>query len=227
MAGTSARPVFPGIQRQSLIGVAGSVEQSLAPALRSALALTQPDFDLRPEAAGDLEFLAALYASTRWEELAPVDWPEAAKREFLDQQFQLQHAHYLQHYAGAEMLLIVAARQARQLLESQPDAHWPDPASNEHDLIGRIYFRAGSTEVRLMEIALLPAYRGRGIGCCLVQTLQAQAAQRGVDITLHVEPDNRAQRLYQRLGFKLIEQRGVYDFLGWSPPLSAGNANGS
>jgi len=33
---------------------------------------------------------------------------------------------------------------------------------------------------------------------------------------LHGEPDNPAQRLYQRLGFRLIEHRGVYDFLGWS-----------
>ncbi len=197
-----------------MIGVAGSVAQSLAPALRSALGLAQPDFDLRPEAAGDLEFLAALYASTRWEELAPVDWPEAAKREFLDQQFQLQHAHYLQHYAGAEMLLIVAARHARQLLRSQPDAHWPDSASSERDLIGRIYFRAGSSEIRLMDIALLPSYRGQGIGRCLIEALLAQGAKRGLQITLHVEPNNPAQRLYSRLGFKLIEQRGVYDFLG-------------
>lgn len=198
----------------------GSVEQALAPALRAALALSQPGIDLRAEAAGDLDFLAALYASTRREELALVDWPEATKRAFLDQQFQLQHAHYLQHYAGAEMLLIVAARQARQPPESQPEAHWPDSTSSEHDLIGRIYFRTGSTEIRLMEIALLPAYRGRGIGCCLVQALQLQAAQRGRNITLHVEPNNPVQRLYQRLGFELIEQRGVYDFLGWSPPLS-------
>jgi len=37
---------------------------------------------------------------------------------------------------------------------------------------------------------------------------------------LHVEPDNPAQRLYQRLGFRLIENRGVYDFLGWKSQLN-------
>jgi ribosomal protein S18 acetylase RimI-like enzyme len=53
----------------------------------------------------------------------------------------------------------------------------------------------------------------------LIETLQAHGAKHGLQVTLHVEPNNPAQRLYQRLGFTLIEQRGVYDFLGWSAPL--------
>ena len=82
---------------------------------------------------------------------------------------------------------------------------------------GRVYVHATAAEIRLMEIALLPTERNRGIGSAIVRRLQEEARDRGVQLTLHVEPDNPAQRLYRRLGFRLIENRGVYDFLGWSP----------
>ena len=55
----------------------------------------------------------------------------------------------------------------------------------------------------------------------LVRALMDEAARRDVDLTLHVEPENRAQNIYRRLGFRLIEQRGIYDFLGWSAHDSA------
>jgi ribosomal protein S18 acetylase RimI-like enzyme len=191
-------------------------EAALAPALASALSQKQPGIGLRAESAADLDFQVALYTSVRWEELAPVDWPEAAKRDFLAQQAKLQHAHYLEHYPGAELLVITAP------VVSAADAGaaehlWVDASAPEHRCVGRIYLRSGKTEIRLMDIALFPPYRGQGTGRCLIEALQAQGAARGMDVTLHVEPTNPAQRLYQRLGFTLIEQRGVYDFLGWSP----------
>ena len=189
---------------------------ALASSLIKELALHQPGFGLRAETEGDMNFLIALYTSTRWDELAPVDWPEAAKLQFLAQQCRLQHAHYLEHYAGAERLLITAPR-ARVRDAGDASELWPDPNSADDAVIGRVYLRQGSTEIRLMDIALLPPLRGAGIGRCLIEALKTQAALRGLDLTLHVEPNNPAQRLYQRLGFSLIEQRGVYDFLGWSP----------
>src|SRR4051812_5914829 len=61
----------------------------------------------RPMTDADLPFLARLYASTRVEELAVVaDWSEAQKATFLQMQFDAQHAHYQQHYAGADFLMI-------------------------------------------------------------------------------------------------------------------------
>ena len=192
---------------------------SIGAVLADALAHQYPGIGLRVESSDDLPFLSALYTGVRWQELSPADWPEAAKREFLDQQCRLQHAHYLQHYAGAEMLLITAAA---PMLSAHAEAtlDWPDPQSSERQLIGRIYLRRGATEIRLMDIALLPCWQGKGIGQCLITSLQQSGRVHAVDITLHVEPTNPAQRLYQRLGFALIEQRGVYDFLGWQPVAS-------
>ena len=59
------------------------------------------DVRLRPVEPGDLDTLRTLYAATRRAELAPVPWPDEAKRDFLAEQFALQHDHYRKHYVGA------------------------------------------------------------------------------------------------------------------------------
>ena len=147
----------------------------------------------RPVTDADHPFLRDLYASVRAAELAPVPWPEEAKRAFLDEQFALQHQHYLKNYVGADLLLIEK--------DAAP--------------IGRIYIYRTPAEIRLMDIALIEAERGHGIGTALLAELLDEARATKCELTLHVEPENPAQRLYQRLGFRLIENRGVYDFLGW------------
>ncbi|MDN5923577.1 MAG: GNAT family N-acetyltransferase [Xanthomonadales bacterium] len=148
---------------------------------------------LRPVVDADHAFLRDLYAQVRAAELAPLPWSSAAKREFLSQQFTLQHQHYVQNYKDAQLLLIER--------EAAP--------------IGRIYVFRGPEEIRLMDIALLVDMRGQGIGSALLHELMVEARLHGAQLTLHVEPNNPAQRLYQRMGFTLIEHRGVYDFLGW------------
>lgn len=173
---------------------------ALAPRLLAGLRKLDATLDLRGELAGDADFVVELYADTRREELAPLPWPESTKRDFLASQCRLQRDHYRQHYAGAEFLLI-----------GHGDAS-----------VGRLYVHATAREIRIMDIALLEAWRGRGIGTTLVRSVQELALERGIAVTLHVEPANPAQRLYGRLGFALIENRGVYDFLGWMPsaPIS-------
>ncbi|MCA1852145.1 MAG: GNAT family N-acetyltransferase [Beggiatoa sp.] len=50
---------------------------------------------------------------------------------------------------------------------------------------GRLYVNDGAEEIRLMDLALLPAYRGQGIGSSLLDALLAegQQAQKPVTIT--------------------------------------------
>ena len=146
----------------------------------------------------DRDFLCALYASTRAEELAPVPWPEEAKRAFLAQQFQLQHTHYRNTYADADFWLILA--------DGEP--------------VGRIYVQRTETELRVIEVSLVPAWRGRGLGSSLFAELIDEARRTQREITLHVESFNPARRLYARLGFRFIENRGVYDLMSWSPPAA-------
>ncbi len=146
---------------------------------------------LREEGDADLEFLAALYASTREEELRPVDWPDAQKLDFLRQQFELQRAHYRRHYPHAEWLLVVRDEAA----------------------IGRLYADTTRVEVRLMDIALAAGERNRGLGTALMDRLLGYADTHELPVTLHVEPFNPALRLYERLGFVARETRGVYLFM--------------
>ena len=148
---------------------------------------------LRPIAAADMDFLRELYASTRRDELAPVPWSDEQKREFLASQFALQHEHYHRNYLGAQFLAI----------------------ERDGAPIGRLYVHRTPGEIRLMEISLVEGERGRGIGTRLVEELMREAREAGAQLTLHVEPNNPACRLYERLGFRLIESRGVYLFLGW------------
>src|SRR4029077_6333240 len=101
---------------------------------------------LRPITAADDAFLCALYGSTRAEELAPVPWTEEQKRAFLDMQFRAQTIHYQKHYGDGEFLMI----------------------ENRGEPIGRLLLHRTSTEIRIIDISLLPAYRGRGIGTNLL-----------------------------------------------------------
>ena len=163
--------------------------------LASRLAALCPDVSLRVETDADRPFLSDLYASTRNDELAHVPWDAATKRGFLGEQFTLQHAHYVKNYVGAEFVVI-----------------------EQHGLpIGRIYLYRKGSEIRLMDIALVPEKRGQGIGRALVEALARIARDDCAEITLHVEPNNPAMKLYDRMGFRLIENRGVYLFLGLKP----------
>lgn len=172
-----------------------SARAPLAPCLGAARA----DIGVREEHADDLPFLRDLYAGIRADELAMTAWSDAEKRRFSDDQLELQRIHYRRHYEGAEFLII----------------------ERDGAAIGRIYVCAFAAEIRLMDIAVVESERDRGIGTALVSALIEEARARGVELTLHVEPDNPAQRLYRRFGFRLVEHRGVYDFLAWAPGPTA------
>jgi len=147
---------------------------------------------LRPMSDADLPFTAALYASTRTEELAPVPWPEEAKRAFLAQQHAAQHAHYRQHYQGMDAAIVERGGAA----------------------IGRLYLYDMPGEVRIVDISLMPAARRQGLGTALLRDVLAAAAGRSV--TIHVEKNNPARTLYARLGFKILDDdRGAYDLWEW------------
>jgi GNAT superfamily N-acetyltransferase len=149
----------------------------------------------RPVCPGDEGFLAEVYASTRLDELASLGWTAAQQQAFLGMQFTAQHRSYLAQFPAADFLIIL----------------WHDRP------IGRLYLERRADEIRGIDIALLPEHRGAGLGTAILQDLLAEAARAGKPFRIHVAKWNRAQRLYERLGFSTLEDDGAYLFMEWSP----------
>jgi ribosomal protein S18 acetylase RimI-like enzyme len=156
---------------------------------------TPPEIRFRRIRPADEPFLHRLYASTRQDELAQVPWSEAEKAQFLEMQFQAQHKYYLEQFTKADLGLILEG--------DQP--------------IGRLYLDHRDDEIRLIDIALLPEHRGRGLGSRLMRDILAMAKKAGKAVRIHVEQFNPAQRLYQRLGFRKVQDEGPYYFMEWTP----------
>lgn len=163
-----------------------TVRQCLKTGLPSSL--SGRGLSLRPELPADQQFLLNLYVSVRWEELAPAPWPEETKLAFLQQQFELQTLHYSRHYADTDFGVL--------LLNGKP--------------IGRWYVHRGPTELRIVDVSLLPACRNQGIATALFEQLFEEADRAGKTVSIHVEKFNPAQHLYRRLGFTEAGDSGPY-----------------
>ena len=156
-----------------------------------------PELSFRPiDPEVDRPFLLRVYSSTREEEMAMVPWDEGEKRSFLEMQFRAQHVHYMEHFSQASFDLI--------LCEGEP--------------VGRLYVDRRPDEIRLIDIALLPEHRGRGLGGSIMADLLAEGEGQGLPVQIHVEQNNPAMRLYERLGFEKVEDQGVYHLMKWTPP---------
>lgn len=149
----------------------------------------------RPETDEDVEFLYRLYASTREEELSVVAWTPDQKEVFLRQQFNAQRSHYLEHYSSAQYSIVL----------------------EDGDAVGRLYLNRLPGDIRIMDIALIPEARGRGIGERLLRDILEEGGSAGKSVSIHVEAFNPALRLYERMGFRQIDTYGPYLLLEWKP----------
>ena len=165
----------------------------MAPPLSAAAAL---GVSARPMHDEDLPFVAALYASTRAEEVASTGWPPEMQEAFLAQQNRAQHHHYRNFYPDAEWLILERCGEA----------------------VGRLYLDEWRGIVRIIDISLVPQARGRGIGGAILQDVLADAAAAGKAVSIHVEIHNPARRLYERLGFEAVEDKGIYVEMVRRPP---------
>lgn len=150
---------------------------------------------LRPITPQDEGFLCRLYASTREDEMALVDWSEAEKEAFLKMQFEAQHSHYAEHFGRADFDLILS--------NGEP--------------VGRLYLDRRDDEIRIIDIALLTEHRRKGIGGRLLKEILAEGESNGLPVRIHVERYNPAMHLYTRLGFQQIGDEGVYYLMEWTP----------
>ena len=106
---------------------------------------------------------------------------------FVEQQFAAQDAYYREHYPGATFDVVVC----------------------DGEDAGRLYVDRWDREIRIMDIAVLPEFQRRGIGSRLLGSLIEEEGG-GKPLTIHVERMNPALTWYERLGFRQLEDRGVY-----------------
>ena len=154
---------------------------------------TLASLTLRPATEADRELLLSIYASTRELELSRVPWSAAEKQAFVHMQFEAQHKHYHLHFDDAEFSIIVA--------DGRP--------------AGRLYVQRRRDENRIVDITVLPAYRNAGIGTSFLQQLMAESRAADKPLRIHVEHENPARSLYERLGFRELELNGIYYLLEW------------
>lgn len=143
----------------------------------------------RAATEGDNSFLMELFASTRPQEMAFFGANENQKRAFVSMQFSILP----RSYPTAEHTIIMAANVP----------------------IGRTIIDRQSDELRLVDIALLPEFRNRGVGAFLVQQLLDEGRQKQLPVRLQVFKYGDAVRFYERLGFKLIEEDGSHLKMEW------------
>lgn len=139
----------------------------------------------------DFPFLKKVYRSTRENELDLTSWDETQKSGFIEFQFNAQHAYYMNVYKNAEF----------QIIES------------DNVDIGRLYTWKTEHQIRIVDIAILTEFRGKGVGTKILSGLIQESEQSGKKLNIHVEYFNPALRLYERLGFKKTDDTGVYLFM--------------
>jgi ribosomal protein S18 acetylase RimI-like enzyme len=148
----------------------------------------------RPVGPEDGAFLLELYASTRAEEMAMVPWTDEQREVFVKMQFTAQQDHYREAYPNASREIILS--------HGRP--------------VGHRYVARLEKEIRIVDITLAPAERNRGIGTFSLGELLNEGKRSGKVVRIYVENYNPSLLLFERLGFRQVEEHGVHLLMEWS-----------
>ncbi|MFZ5643695.1 MAG: GNAT family N-acetyltransferase [Bacillota bacterium] len=155
----------------------------------------------RPVIPGeDDSFLFDLFASTKRDEMSNWGWNEKEQFEFLQMQFHCQRQSYQIQYPGLKRRIILSG-------------------DVKAGVISIAITEAG---IDLVDIALLPEFRGRGAGSGVIKELLGEAADSGLPVRLSVLRGNPAMRLYDRLGFTAVGGNDLYIIMKWDSEVRNG-----
>lgn len=150
---------------------------------------------LRPIAESDMSFLLSAYAAAREAEKAVFGWSDEQWNAFLKMQFELQHSQYMRNYNNPSFDVIECDGQAA----------------------GRFYVDRTRSEIRVIDIVVMPGFRRQGIAAGLFAGLLQEADAANLPLTLHVEHENPIMAYYLRLGFEIRANREIYLFMVRNP----------
>jgi ribosomal protein S18 acetylase RimI-like enzyme len=149
-------------------------------------------FQSRAATVEDEVFLFRLYAASR-ADLDVIGLPPEQKDLLVRMQFNAQRQQYSSAFPAAENTII--------LIDDVP--------------VGRTLIHRDARDYRLIDIVLLPQFRGLGIGTRLIKDLIHDAEAANAVVSLHVRKENVALNLYRRLGFVVNHDDGVYVSMEW------------
>ena len=150
---------------------------------------------LRPERDDDRGFRCQLFCDSRQPEFALL--PPPVYQQVMAHQFHAQTVGYRGQFPQARFDIIELAGER----------------------IGRIVVDRSGTMMHIVDQAIVPTLRGRGIGTAIMRALMDEAQAAGLPVRLEVASENDPSfRLYQRLGFVPIETYPFYMRLEWRSP---------
>jgi RimJ/RimL family protein N-acetyltransferase len=161
------------------------------------LGLRDPPIILRPEREQDTAFLADLFRGTAGRDLARMPVDDAMKDALLRMQFASQRASYRAQYPMARFDIIEQGGQA----------------------IGRIVIDPGTEAGCIVDVALIPAQRNRGLGTAILTGVVEHFAQCERRVRCQVLAGNEPSlRMFRRVGFRPVDDAPPYLHLEWRPP---------
>ena len=143
---------------------------------------------LRPVTLADEGFLRELFDDVHSMEFSPLGLPASALGQLLEMQYRAQRTSYEAQFPNATDAVV-----------------WIESAR-----AGRLLIDESASELRLIDIALLSPWRAQGVGTNILEALCMRARQARLRLRLSVRFGNRAEQLYQRLGFVHTGGDGMY-----------------
>jgi ribosomal protein S18 acetylase RimI-like enzyme len=156
---------------------------------------------LRPEHDDDQAFRFQLFCQSRPAEFALLRLDPAAMEQLMRFQFQAQTVSYRTSFPNARFDIIEL----------------------DHLPVGRIVVDRPGHELHIVDQAIVPPLRNRGLGTAIMKALMDEAGRAGLKVRLLVASTNDpSMRLYLRLGFVPIATEPFYIEMEWPSPGSAG-----
>ena len=153
----------------------------------------------RPSVAEDSAFMLELYASTSKDVLDDLGWSIGGQRTFVIMQAQAEEWNRARLYPGMDRLTIC--------VDEMP--------------VGRLLVCLRNNILHMVDLSLLPRFRGLGIGTQLMGEIIEEARNARVPVKVRVRKDSSGVRFVERLGFSTPTDLGAFVELTWMPPLAA------
>ena len=158
------------------------------------------DLAFRATTPDDGEFLLQVFASMLGERLAAGGLPVSEWAEMITQQFNAQDVAYRSKFPKADFDVILV----------------------DGEKAGRLYLDRRKDELRILDLTLLPTFRGQGIGTKLFEGLFDEARKSSRKIAAHIEHHSRAIGLAHRLGFTPQLETESTTLMVWDPTTVVG-----